>query len=81
MIDLDELPLDVTDQILKFRDFFIICWPQLDKFILEHDWDDDVDFIDDWIQVNWEFLVERELLGKEGYLLPLNLGSRITQPD
>jgi len=29
-----------------------------------HDWDEDGDFTFDWIQANWEFLVERELLGK-----------------
>ena len=27
-------------------------------------WDDDGSFIDDWMQLNWELLVERELLGK-----------------
>ena len=30
--------------------------------------------------VNWEFLVERELLGKEHYLMPLEGNSRITSP-
>ena len=33
-----------------------------------HDWDDDGGFIDEWLQVNWEFLVERELLEKKGFL-------------
>ncbi len=46
----------------------------------DHEWDDDMDFIDDWVQVNWELLVERELLRKGKYLtsLSLPLPSRVT---
>ncbi len=36
-----------------------------------HDWEEDGNFIDDWIQMNWEFLIEREILGKGKYLAPL----------
>jgi hypothetical protein len=33
-----------------------------------HDWDNDLRFTDDWLQANWELLVERQLLKREGYL-------------
>jgi len=81
MIDLANLPVDITYQIIHFRDFLVASWPFLNKMMANHDWDDDVQFSIDWIQVNWEFLVERELLGKAGYIIPLENGRRITDPD
>ena len=60
--------LNVTGQIYLFRDFLVSAWPHLDLMMNNHDWDTDEKFIGEWIQVNWEFLVERELLGKNGIL-------------
>ncbi|MDB6081207.1 MAG: hypothetical protein JWO53_479, partial [Chlamydiia bacterium] len=68
MIDLERLPVDVTDHLTKFRDFLCICWPSIDSLMSDHDWHDDGDFIDDWLGANWELFVERELLGKNGFL-------------
>ena len=70
-IELDQLPVDVTDQVIKFRGFLVASFPHLMLLMDEHDWDDDVHFLTDWEQINWEFLVERELLGKGKYLTPL----------
>lgn len=60
--------INVTSQILKFRDFLVHSWSDLDRLMENHDWDDDGDFTHEWVQVNWEFLVERELLEKKGFL-------------
>ncbi len=71
--------INVTTHILKFRDFLVHSWPDLDRIMENHDWDDDVGFTDDWLQVNWEFLVERELLVNKGFLKSYtNLSFRIT---
>jgi hypothetical protein len=46
-----------------------------------HDWDEDGDFIDDWLQLNWELLVEREILEDRGFLTQFSmthLSKRIT---
>ncbi|CCB91869.1 unknown protein [Waddlia chondrophila 2032/99] len=38
-----------------------------------HNWDSDVSLIDDWLEVNWKLLIERELLEGNGVLAPLSL--------
>src|SRR5262249_44630608 len=81
MIDLDALPIDITSHVINFRNFLNSSWPWLDALIESHDWEDDGDFTFDWIQANWEFLVERELLGKGRYLLPLEWNNRVTFPN
>lgn len=81
MIDLNTLPIDITSHILNFRNFLNSAWPCLDALMESHDWDDDGYFTFNWMQANWEFLVERELLGKGRYLLPLEWNNRITFPS
>lgn len=61
----------LTKQLGYFRQFLISSWPYLDILMEDHDWDNDTDFIDDWLQTNWELLIERELLGQGIYLSPL----------
>ena len=74
--------INISDHILKFRNFLINSWSDLDLLMSNHDWDDDEGFTLDWLQVNWEFLVEKELLGKGNYLMSyFNTESRITNPD
>lgn len=84
MIDLTELPKNITEHIKNYRNFLNASWPFLDDLMVNHDWDEDEDFIGDWLQVNWEFLVERELLGGNGFLTQFSttyLSGRITQPE
>lgn len=76
--------VDVTGQILKFREFLLDSWSCLDSLMANHDWDEDVNFMDDWIQINWEFLVERQLLQENERLKPYSSffpESRITYPS
>ncbi|CRX38696.1 hypothetical protein [Estrella lausannensis] len=84
MINFDELPCDITNHINTFRDFLNTTWPFLDKLMEDHNWDDDGYFIGDWLQVNWEFFVERELLEEKGFLTQFSvsyLSGRITKPE
>lgn len=81
MTDKTQFPIDVTYQVIRFRDFLVTSWASLDILMTHHNWDDDIWFSEDWIQVNWEFFMERELLGKENYLIPLRLLKRITSTD
>ena len=69
MIDICAIPVDITEHIIKFRNFLTHSWKDLDDIMEFHDWDDDGNFIDDWIQNCWEFLIERELLGKNNLIL------------
>ena len=66
-------PQRLTKQMNLFRDFLIATWPHLDKAMEEHDWEDDLDLSDDWIQMNWKMFVERELLGIHAQLSPLSI--------
>jgi hypothetical protein len=34
------------------------------------DWDNDPYFVENWIQANWELMVERQILDSEQFLLP-----------
>ena len=58
----------LTKQIELFRQFLVSGWPNLDALMEHHDRNNDMAFSDDWIQTNWEFLVERELLGNGRYV-------------
>lgn len=72
----------VNQQIEYFRQFLNAAWPRVDNLMFNHDWHDDGDFIDEWLQVNWEFFVERELLGPNNYLSGYGFSNslRVTNP-
>ncbi|MCH1430721.1 MAG: hypothetical protein GWP59_08715 [Chlamydiales bacterium] len=64
---------DLTKQIFIFRDFLVASWPYLDDLMDNHDWEDDGWFIQDWLDINWQHLVGREVLGKgNGYITNLS---------
>ncbi|MFT5318007.1 MAG: hypothetical protein ACI8RA_001268 [Chlamydiales bacterium] len=76
--------LDVTKQINLFRDLLSSSWPKIDLLMEDHDWDADFGIAyDEWIQVNWELFVEKELLPEGSYLRSLsNTGaSRVTHKE
>ena len=75
--------MPVHQLILNFQQFMLACWPQLTRVMQSLDWDDDPYFVDNWIQANWELMVEKQL-GIEGVsLLPYGYntspGSRYTR--
>lgn len=60
----------VTIAIEQFRGFLNSAWPALTEVLNKHDWDNDAYFLEDWLDANWNLLVSRQLLGKEGGLQP-----------
>ncbi|AQW61478.1 hypothetical protein [Vibrio owensii] len=60
--------MSVYQCIVNFRDFLRASWPYLMVTIDDLDWDESPYFIDDWVQANWELLVERRVL-ESGHLL------------
>lgn len=76
--------INITDQILKFREFLLSSWNAFHSSIEEHAAKEDKCFIEDWYEANWEFLVERELLNNKGYLPSFGIHTpqpRITLTD
>lgn len=75
--------ININTQIFNFRNFLLSCWNDIDQLMEHHDWNDDVCFIDDWLQVNWEFLVERQLLKRNEFLNSYGISGqkRITSKD
>ena len=80
MIDISLLPVDVTEHVIYFRQFFNNSWRDLDFIMNDHDWDNDGNFIDDWLQNCWEFLIERELLGRNNFALTPFSTTHLTLP-
>lgn len=72
-----EYPIKITSHLIQFRDFLNSVWDDVHILLKDRDWKEDPDFIHEWIQANWEFLVERELFGQfeitEGALTPCTL--------
>lgn len=61
---------NITDKQLrnnlkKFREFLVASWDKISEIMYSHNWDKDPCFIDDWVEINWELLVGRELFGEE----------------
>ena len=81
MLDITDLPYDITQHVVYFRDFLNTCWPSLKILLEQHNWTMDPNFLEDWIARNWEFLVGRELLGEHIYSLPLNFDRLKRFPD
>ncbi len=81
IVKFNELPVNITMQVISFRNFLVTSWPHIDNLMKDHDWHDDTDYIIDWLQVSWEFFLERELLGKDKYLMPWCVEDRVTYED
>lgn len=61
--------MPLNQLIINFQYFILACWPQV-SLIMEHlNWDENPYFIDEWLQSNWELLVEKQL-GSDKVLLP-----------
>lgn len=83
-IDLDNPEGEITEHIRKFQKFLVVCDPYVKELMADHDWDEDPNFFRDWVQVNWEILVERELLEGHYFLTSFSEGyveSRFTHPE
>jgi hypothetical protein len=62
--------MSTNQLILNFQKYILSCWPQLSVIMGNLDWDNDPYFVDNWVQANWELMVEKQLLDKEQFLPP-----------
>lgn len=66
--------MSTNQLIINFRNFLIHCWPTIQNVMDHIAWDDSPYYLDDWMQANWELLVEKpatksgEFLATYGYL-------------
>lgn len=77
----EKLGRNVTDQVVKFTEFISQGLIYVDDLMEEHDWEEDPDLSVDWIFINWEFFLGRELLGLGGGKLATLYGGRSTRPS
>ena len=62
--------MQINQLIDNFRCFLLSCWPQFLKLQCQINWDESPYFTDDWLQANWELMVEYQALKHEQYLAP-----------
>src|SRR5437868_1205869 len=60
--------LDVTQTILNYKNFLLASKFSVDKLLVNHDWHDDSEAYPNWVQANWELLVELMLVNENEYL-------------
>jgi hypothetical protein len=53
--------MNVHELVLNYREFLVASWPTLNVVLSHLDWNDSPYFVDDWLQANWELLVEAQL--------------------
>jgi len=53
--------MSIEEMVLNFRDFLNASWSSIRKILYILDWDGDSYFLDDWIEANWELLVDRQI--------------------
>jgi hypothetical protein len=63
--------INVNSQLKSFLKFLNLSRGVLDELMENHDWNDDAEFIFDWMAVNWELLVQREILGEYASMPPV----------
>lgn len=60
--------MQIQKLILNYRNFLLGGWASLSEVLAILDWDSSPYFIDEWMQANWELLVERQIEGEIGLL-------------
>lgn len=80
--------MDIDKAIRVFSDFLNSSWIIVSQLLLNRDYTSNEDSINDWLQANWELLVERKVLKVNEYLEVYGDGadyngasSRITDPE
>jgi len=78
-----------TDNAIRiFSEFLNSTWTIVNQLLIDRNYTSNEDSINDWLQSNWEFLVERKILKLNDYLEVYGDGadfngasSRITDPN
>ncbi|HVI46753.1 MAG TPA: hypothetical protein VM802_17880 [Chitinophaga sp.] len=80
--------MNIDKAIREFADFLNRSWSVAYPLLIDRDYTSDEDSINDWLQCNWEILVERKVLKLNEYLEVFGEGadfngasSRITDPN
>ncbi len=80
--------LKIDQAVRLFAEFMNSSWTTVIPLLVERPYTTDEDALNDWIEANWELLVERKVLQIDEYLEPYGEGadfnapsSRITAPD
>lgn len=80
--------MDIDKAIRVFSDFLNSSWIIVSQLLLNRDYTSNEDSINDWLQANWELLVERKVLRVNEYLEVYGEGadyngssSRIVDPE
>ncbi|SEA67499.1 hypothetical protein SAMN05192529_14412 [Arachidicoccus rhizosphaerae] len=80
--------MDIDKAIRIFSDFLNNSWIIVSQLLLNRDYTSNEDSINDWLQANWELLVERKVLKVNEYLEVYGEGadyngssSRIVDPE
>lgn len=80
--------MDLDKAIRVFSDFLNSSWIIVSQLLLNRDYTSNEDSINDWLQANWELLVERKVLRINEYLEVYGEGadyygssSRIADPE
>lgn len=53
--------MSIDEIILNYRNFLVVSWSCLSEILNELDWDESPYFLDEWMQANWELLVEKQI--------------------
>ncbi|OJU73558.1 MAG: hypothetical protein BGO09_09380 [Bacteroidetes bacterium 47-18] len=80
--------MEIDKAIRIFVDFLNSSWSIVSPLLINRDYTTNEDSINDWLQANWELLVERKVLDVNNYLEVYGEGadyngesSRITAPE
>ncbi len=80
--------MTIDKAIRVFVEFLNSSWSQVEEILMNRDYTTNEDSVDDWLQANWELLVERKILKINEYLEVYGDGadfngesSRITDPS
>lgn len=77
--------MSINQLIVNFHSFLIACWPNILEIMEQLNWDDSPYFLDNWMQANWELIVEQQALESGHLLVPYGYdsssGCRYTSKD
>jgi len=60
--------MTIDEAIRIFSDFLNNSWIDVQQLLVDREYTSNEDSVNDWLQSNWEFLVERKVLKNNNYL-------------
>lgn len=53
--------MQIDEIVLNYRKFLIAGWSYISEILINLNWDESPYFLDEWMQANWELLVEKQI--------------------